>query len=121
MKIAIIADTHINPKDDTSTSVYRVHANANRRVLAVIEKINTLGVDLAVHLGDFVRRIQGQPLRAEAIHGSARDHEHNPCASASRARQSRRRREGYALGAWAPCNRGHPPAVQSGLRTGLLL
>ena len=68
MKIAIIADTHVNPKDDVSSSVYRVHANANRRVSAVIEKINTLDVDLVVHLGDFVHRIQGQPLRAEAIH-----------------------------------------------------
>jgi predicted phosphodiesterase len=67
MKVAIITDTHVNPDDDASTSVYRVHANANRRVLAVIEKINTLGVDLVVHLGDFVHRIQGQPLRAEAI------------------------------------------------------
>jgi 3',5'-cyclic AMP phosphodiesterase CpdA len=67
MKVAIIAETHINPEDDASTFVYRVHANANRRVLAVIEKINTLEVDLVVHLGDFVHRIQGQPLRAEAI------------------------------------------------------
>jgi predicted phosphodiesterase len=67
MKVAIIADTHINPQDDASSSVYRVHANANRRVQAVIEKINTLDVDLVVHLGDFVHRIQGQPLRAEAI------------------------------------------------------
>lgn len=67
MRVAIIADTHINPSDDASSSVYRVHANANRRVLSVVEKINSIGVDLVVHLGDFVHRIQGQPLRSEAI------------------------------------------------------
>jgi predicted phosphodiesterase len=107
MRVAIIADTHVNPSDDTNSSVYRVHANANQRVLSVVEKINSIGVDLVIHLGDFVHRIQGQPLRTEAI---ARFREIVGGLKAPLLLVPGNHDEGEKVTPWAP---GHPVSVES--------
>lgn len=58
---AVIADTHLNPVDDVSTSPWQTNAAANARSRAIVAELNAAGVDFVVHLGDMIHPIPSHP------------------------------------------------------------
>ena len=63
---AVVADTHVNPDDDRSSSPWRTNALANARARAVVAQLNALEPDFVVHLGDMVHPLPSQPSYAAA-------------------------------------------------------
>jgi predicted phosphodiesterase len=61
-RFAVFGDTHIEPETEGPTA-----PRSNMRSRAVIEAINQTGADLAVHLGDVVHPVPGQPGREQAL------------------------------------------------------
>jgi hypothetical protein len=59
-RFAVIADSHINPHDDESTSPWEVNRLANARAMAVVNELNAIGPDFVVHLGDMIHPVPSQ-------------------------------------------------------------
>jgi 3',5'-cyclic AMP phosphodiesterase CpdA len=68
---AVIADTHLNPTDDASSSPWETNEAANDRCRAVVQELNGSGVDFVVHLGDLV-----DPIPGHDDYGAAADRFH---------------------------------------------
>lgn len=66
MTFAVIADSHMNPEDDASTSPWEVNRLANARAKAVVEELNDLGPEFVVHLGDMIHPVPAQDSYAVA-------------------------------------------------------
>ena len=63
---AVIADTHVNPNDDQSSSPWQTNRLANARTRAAVAQLNALKPEFVVHLGDMVHPIPSQPSYAGA-------------------------------------------------------
>lgn len=57
---AVVADSHINPHDDSSSSPWESNRQANDRSRRAVEQINRLAPDFVVHLGDLVHPVPAQ-------------------------------------------------------------
>jgi len=57
---AVIADSHMNPEDDASTSPWEVNRLANARATVVVSELNALAPDFVVHLGDMIHPVPAQ-------------------------------------------------------------
>ena len=62
----VIADTHMNQKEDYSSSPYPCNVLANARTRQVIAEINQVDPVLVVHLGDIVNPVPELPTYGEA-------------------------------------------------------
>jgi len=62
----VIADTHMNQKEDYSSSPYPCNVLANARTRRVIAEINRLDAELVVHLGGIVNPVPELPTYAHA-------------------------------------------------------
>ncbi|MEX2562601.1 MAG: metallophosphoesterase, partial [Nitriliruptoraceae bacterium] len=58
---AVVADTHLNPVDDVSTSPWQTNAQANARSRAIVAELNAADVAFVVHLGDMIHPIPSHP------------------------------------------------------------
>src|SRR5439155_18459158 len=67
---AVVADTHVNPDDDRSSSPWRTNGLANARARAVVAQLNALEPDFVVHLVDIVHPLPSQPTYAAAARRS---------------------------------------------------
>lgn len=68
---AVVADSHMNPEDDTSSSPWEVNQLANNRATAVIGEINALIPDFVIHLGDMIHPVpthDDYPAAADRFH-----------------------------------------------------
>ena len=63
---AVIADTHVNQREDHSASVYPSSKLANARARHVIDELNRLEPAFVIHLGDLVNPVPTQPAYSEA-------------------------------------------------------
>lgn len=63
---AVIADTHVNPDDDRSSSPWQTNGLANSRSRSVVAHLNALKPDFVVHLGDMVHPVPSQAGYAAA-------------------------------------------------------
>ena len=63
---AVIADTHLNQKEDYSSSPYPCNALANARTRRVIAELNQLKPEFVVHLGDIVNPVPELPTYEDA-------------------------------------------------------
>lgn len=63
---AVIADSHMNPDDDSSTSPWEVNRLSNARTRAVVEDLNGLDPAFVVHLGDMVHPVPSQASYSRA-------------------------------------------------------
>ena len=63
---AVIADTHMNQSEDSSSSPYPCNALANARTRHVIAELNRLAPDFVVHLGDIVNPVPELPTYDDA-------------------------------------------------------
>jgi len=64
--IAVIADTHVNEKEDFSASPYPVNAEANPRARHVFAQVNKAAPVFSVHLGDIVNPVPELPTYGTA-------------------------------------------------------
>src|SRR5579872_2900904 len=55
--IALIADTHVNEKEGSSSSPYPANAEANPRARYVLRQISQTDVAFVIHLGDIVHPV----------------------------------------------------------------
>lgn len=60
-KVAIVSDTHVNEKEDFSTSPYPANALANPRARHVVSQVNQIAPALTVHLGDMINPVPELP------------------------------------------------------------
>ena len=63
---AVIADTHMNQKEDYSSSPYPCNALANARTRRVVAELNQLAPEFVVHLGDIVNPVPELPTYEDA-------------------------------------------------------
>lgn len=63
---AIIADTHLNPRDGESGSPWRTNALANARARWAVAALNDDAPDFVLHLGDLVHPVPAQAGYADA-------------------------------------------------------
>jgi 3',5'-cyclic AMP phosphodiesterase CpdA len=63
---AVIADTHMNQKEDYSSSPYPCNALANARTRRVVAELNRAEPKFVVHLGDIVNPVPELPTYADA-------------------------------------------------------
>jgi len=63
---AVIADTHMNQKEDYSSSPYPCNALANARTRRVVAELNRAAPKFVVHLGDIVNPVPELPTYGEA-------------------------------------------------------
>lgn len=63
---AVISDTHVNQKEDFSSSSYASNALANARMRHVVAELNQLDLEFVVHLGDMVNPVPEMPSYAHA-------------------------------------------------------
>ncbi len=64
--IAVVADTHMNEVEYGSSSPYEVNRIANARTRHVIARLNQIGPELTIHLGDLVHPVPGMPTYGQA-------------------------------------------------------
>lgn len=67
LSFAVVADTHINPEDDRSSSPWPTNRHANARAAAVVETIKAMRPRFVVHVGDIVHPTPANPRFAEAV------------------------------------------------------
>jgi len=67
-QFVVIADTHVNQKEDYSSSPYPCNVHANARARHVIAEVNRIGPELVVHLGDIVNPVPELPAYVDAAH-----------------------------------------------------
>lgn len=65
-RFAILADTHMNPRDGETSSPWLTNRQANDRARAVVREINRLAPAFTVHLGDIVHPVPAQETFVEA-------------------------------------------------------
>ena len=65
-RFAIVADTHMNPRDGESPSPWLTNREANARARAVVLEVNRLRPAFTIHLGDIVHPVPSQSTYAEA-------------------------------------------------------
>ncbi|MGW6461460.1 hypothetical protein ACWF94_36960, partial [Streptomyces sp. NPDC055078] len=53
----MIADSHVNPGDDRSSSPWASNRLANERSRRAVAELNRLAPDFVVHLGDLVHPV----------------------------------------------------------------
>ncbi|MCP5368452.1 MAG: metallophosphoesterase [Hyphomicrobiales bacterium] len=73
---AVIADTHMNQKEDYSSSPYPCNRLANARTRRVIAELNQARPEFVVHLGDMINPVPELPTYGEAtanFHQLAKD------------------------------------------------
>ncbi len=63
---AIVADSHVNPTDDASSSPWTTNRLANPRTRRVVREIEACAPDFVVHLGDLVHPVPALPAYAPA-------------------------------------------------------
>ncbi len=63
---AVIADTHVNHKEDYSSSSYPCNALANARTRHVVAELNQIAPEFVMHLGDLVNPVPELPTFVEA-------------------------------------------------------
>jgi len=63
---AVIADTHMNQKEDYSSSPYPCNALANARTRRVVAELNQAEPEFVMHLGDIVNPVPELPTYADA-------------------------------------------------------
>lgn len=65
-RVAIVSDTHCNAEEDSSASPYPANAEANPRARFVFDRINRIGADFCLHLGDMINPVPELPAYAKA-------------------------------------------------------
>ncbi|HSJ28765.1 MAG TPA: metallophosphoesterase [Acidimicrobiia bacterium] len=65
-RFAVLADTHMNPRDGESPSPWLTNRAANARTRAVVREINRLQPAFTIHLGDIVHPVPSQDTYARA-------------------------------------------------------
>lgn len=65
-RVALVADTHVNEKEDFSASPYPANAEANARARHVLERVARSDAAFCIHLGDMVNPVPELPTYAEA-------------------------------------------------------
>lgn len=60
MRFVVIADTHVNPDSDLSSSPYPSGVHANMRAAAAVARIRSLMPDFVLHLGDMIHPVPGE-------------------------------------------------------------
>ena len=58
---AVVADTHVNAEEGQSSSPWEANRLANQRARAVADRIELLGPEFVIHLGDMVHPVPSQP------------------------------------------------------------
>lgn len=66
LTFAVIADTHMNQSEDTSSSPYPANALANARTRRVVAELNRRDLEFVVHLGDLVNPVPELPTYEDA-------------------------------------------------------
>ena len=68
-RFAVVADTHVNERDDASTSPFQAGPLANDRARHVFQAISqmTPAPDFVIHLGDIVHPVPALPTFADAV------------------------------------------------------
>jgi predicted phosphodiesterase len=64
--IALIADTHLNESEHGSASPFECNRVANARTRWVVSRLNQLGPELTIHLGDLVHPVPELPTYEQA-------------------------------------------------------
>ena len=64
--IALVSDTHVNEKEDFSTSPYPANGEANPRARYVFQQINQGNAQFCIHLGDMVNPVPELPSYVDA-------------------------------------------------------
>ena len=64
--VALVSDTHVNEKEDFSTSPYPANGEANPRARYVFQQINQGNAQFCIHLGDMVNPVPELPSYVEA-------------------------------------------------------
>jgi predicted phosphodiesterase len=65
-RFAVLADTHMNPRDGESPSPWLTNRHANARTRAVVREINRLRPEFTIHLGDIIHPVPSQDTYAQA-------------------------------------------------------
>ncbi len=65
-RFAIVADTHMNPREGETSSPWLTNQHANDRARAAVHEINKLCPAFTIHLGDIVHPIPAQASYEEA-------------------------------------------------------
>lgn len=60
-RVSIVADTHVNEKEDFSASPYSANAEANPRARHVFSQINKVEPAFVIHLGDMINPVPELP------------------------------------------------------------
>lgn len=63
---AVIADSHVNPDEDSSSSPWEVNRMANARARVVMQELNAHQPDFVIHLGDIIHPVPAQETYATA-------------------------------------------------------
>ena len=64
--VALVSDTHVNEKEDFSTSPYPANGEANPRARYVFQQINHGNAQFCIHLGDMVNPVPELPSYVDA-------------------------------------------------------
>ena len=64
---AVVADGHVNPQEDTSSSPWESNRLANARNRFVVSELNQIAPAFVVHLGDMVHPLPSSPAYQKAI------------------------------------------------------
>ena len=64
---AVVADSHVNQAEASTSSPYACNALANARSRYVVSLLNTLDPDFCIHLGDLVHPVPSLPAFEESI------------------------------------------------------
>ena len=64
---AVVADSHVNQAEASTSSPYACNALANARSRYVVSLLNTLDPDFCIHLGDLVHPVPSLPTFEESI------------------------------------------------------
>ena len=65
-RVALVSDTHVNEKEDTSASPYPANAEANPRARYIFDQINQSNPKFCIHLGDMVNPVPELPSFVDA-------------------------------------------------------
>lgn len=71
-EIALVSDTHVNEREDFSTSPYPANAQANQRARHVFAKIAAGDAAFAVHMGDMINPVPELPSYGAAAENFSR-------------------------------------------------
>ena len=64
--VALVSDTHVNEREDFSSSPYPANAEANPRARHVFSQINQTGPAFTIHLGDMINPVPELPTYTAA-------------------------------------------------------